>query len=700
MKRICNLSLLSALLIVLGAGAPGCDRESSGRTPAPRAKVFSHKRVLVLGCDGMDPRLVRKLIDENRMPNFAKLEQQGGFKPLETSIPPQSPVAWSNFITGANPGVHGVYDFIHRDLAPADPNLNVAPRTSTSIDVPPPEPLFEFQVSKYQFNSSHLNPFAASQTTTLTRYGVPFWNYLDERGIPIQIYKIPANYPPSESQHGHMCCLAGMGVPDALATLGTYQHFSTEPRAAVDLGGGRRDRIVKDFKTGTYIATIIGPPNEFLPPSSRTGLPPKLEVELRIYRDPENPSLKIAWTNEGVAGNEAREIVLNEGDWSDWQEIHFLKTPVGPSLPTMVRFYVQQVHPEIKLYVSPLNFIPTNCAAVISEPPKFVKEIGEAIGPFYTQGFAETFRARHFKDLDDEEYRKQADIVLNESMRMLDYALERYVDGVLFFYFSSTDLQSHIFWWDSTHPHPFRTEAGAKKYHAVVEHVYERMDEALGKCMASLGDEAAYIVMSDHGFGNFRRQFGLNSWLRENGYLDSDGKPDLFFGKTDWSKTRAYGLGINSLYLNLKGRERMGSVEPADRDALLDEITARLLAYEDPSDPDTHPVARVYRRDEFYKGPEANNAPDLIIGYNREYRSSWQTGMGGFDRTVVSDNREAWSADHCIAHDFVPGIVLSNRRIMSDAPALIDVAPTILAEFGIPTPASMQGRNMFAPASP
>ncbi len=687
------IGLLACLLVV------GCDRASSGDAKSPGgAARAKHPRLMVLGCDGMDPRLVRRLIDEGRMPNFARLERQGGFKPLTTSIPPQSPVAWSNFITGANPGVHGVYDFIHRDLNPTNPALNVTPRTSTSIDVPPPEPMFHFDVGDYRFLSSDINPFAVPQETVLTRAGTPFWDFLDQRGIPAQIYKIPANYPPSESEHGHMCCLAGMGVPDAMATHGTYQHFSTEPRAAGDVQGGRHDRITRDFKNGGYIATLNGPPNEYKPVNRRTGMPPSLTVDLRIFRDPEKPCVKIQWTNAGIAANETLDVVLNEGQWSDWHEVHFLKTPVGPSLPTMVRFYVQEVRPEIKLFVSPLNFVPTNCAAVISEPPSFVKEIGEGIGPFYTQGFAESYKARHNRDISDEEYRAQADLVIDESMKMLDYALRRYVDGVLFFYFSCTDLQAHIFWWDSDRPHPFRSAEDAAKYHRVVERVYERMDDALGRAFAHLGEDVTYIVMSDHGFGNFRRQFGLNSWLRENGYLHST--DDVFYGDTDWSRTKAYGLGINGLYLNLKGRERMGIVEPADRDAVLREISEKLLAYVDPDEPTIHPIRTVYRGDEVYKGAHAADAPDLVIGYERDYRGSWATSTGYFDRAVVRDNREAWSADHCIAHDLVPGVMLSNRPILSDAPALIDMAPTILSAFGIETPSTMEGRNLFGPTGP
>lgn len=679
MLRFARYTLLVALAVaVLGYGAVGCkDSGANG------------KKVLVLGCDGMDPKLVARLMAAGRMPHFAKLAAQGGFKPLTTSIPPQSPVAWSNFITGAGPGVHGIFDFIHRD-----PARQCAPYFSTSLDVPGAEPLFKPEIGGYQFNSQQFNPFAKTAHTELARRGTPFWDFLDARSIPVFLYRMPANYPPSKSPNGHQCCLCDMGTPDALGTQGTYQHFSTRPRAeSDDVGGGMQFRIRTNFDTGGKFARLRGPHNEYLPPQPGKSDPPQMTLDINIYPDKDRDVAKIVYVNQGITGDTTVDVVLNVGEWSDWTEVHFRKTPIGPVFPTMVRFYLQGVRPDIDLYVSPLNFVPTAPAAIISEPPKFVEEVGKRIGPFYTQGFAESFKARDTGVFNDAEYKIQADIVLAERMKLMNDALSQYKDGLLFFYFSSSDLQSHIFWWDNDDPHPCRSPEEAKKYQHVVEDLYTTLDGALGKCMEKLGDDTTIIVMSDHGFCNFRRGFGLNTWLREQGYLAAtdDLKTDA-----DWSKSRAYGMGLNGLYINLKGRERDGIVEPAQRDALLREISEKLLAYVD-KETGRHPVKRVYRTDEVYQGPEAAKAPDLIIGYDRDYRASWNTCLGGFDKAVVIDNKNAWSADHCIAHDVVPGILLTNRRIVADEPALVDIAPTVLGEFGIATPSYMTGRNIFAP---
>ena len=200
--------------------------------------------------------------------------------------------------------------------------------------------------------------------------------------------------------------------------------------------------------------------------------------------------------------------------------------------------------------------------------------------------------------------------------------------------------------------------------------------------------------MSDHGFGNFGRQFNLNSWLRDWGYL---GPPECtsIMKDVDWSQTAAYGLGINGLYLNMKGRERDGLVEPGEeREALLTELMARLEAV---TDFDGQRVIRgVYRSDQIYQGNATGLAPDLIVGYYRGYRASWATCLGDLTPEVLLDNDSAWSADHCADALEVPGVLFCNRHIDGKAPSLVDLAPSILAEFGLPTPPSMVGKNVFS----
>ena len=639
----------------------------------------SRPKVIVIGFDGMDPRLCERLMDAGQLPNLDRLRQSGGYHPLGTSVPPQSPVAWASFITGANPGVHGIFDFIHRD-----PSRQYAPYYAAAETV---EGSGGWDIGEHEVPLTFW-PFDHQPTQTLLRRGgKPFWDYLDEAGVPTWIYDIPANYPPSPSQHGHMHCLAGMGVPDLLGGYGTYQYFDEELLIPVNEDGGRHNPAI--FIGDVCKAKLIGPDN------TAQKKPTKSEVPFRIFRHPTEPTARIELQEQ--------TIVLSEGEWSDWQKLDF-ELSMPAFLPNIhvsgiLRFYLQQVHPRFRLYVSPINIDPSDPGDQrVTEPPEFLVELADELGLFYTAGFQEDHKALSNEVFNDEEYQRQASYVLQERLNLRDYALNHYRDGLLFFYFSSTDLQAHMFWWDGDEKHPKRSPQEAKKYNQAIVELYQQMDGVVGEMVERFGDEATILVMSDHGFANFRRQFNLNTWLRDEGYVRPSTCKSLRVSKgmrgVDWSQTRAYGLGLNGLYLNLKGRERDGIVDDNARDTLIEEITAKLLAVRDPES-GAPVVARVYRTDKTYSGPYVETAPDMIVGYYRGFRASWATALGNITDDVLSDNDSAWSADHCIAADQVPGVVFSNRRILKQDPTLEDMAPTILEAFNVTPPASIEGSSLF-----
>lgn len=656
---------LSAIVI---ATLAGCEKQSDG----------DGKKVVIIGFDGMDPRLCEKLMDAGRMPHLNLMRQAGGFKPLGTSIPPQSPVAWSNFITGAGPGVHGIFDFIHRD-----PSQQVVPYYSAAETATSEE---GWNLNEHRIPLS-FPPFNHNPTQTLLkREGKPFWDYLDEAGVNTRIYDIPANYPPSESHHGHMCCLAGMGVPDLLGSYGTYQLFTEGVVREKEEGGGVRKPLV--FRDDIATASITGPPNTALKKPTNVSIP------MRIYRDTKQDAARIDVND--------KTVLLKQGEWSDWVQLDFeLSMPSfmpNSNASGIVRFYLQEVSPTFRLYTTPVNIDPSKPGdSQISEPPHFVTDIANDLGLFYTAGFQEDHKALRNEAFTDVEYHRQAEYVLEERLELLEHAIDHYDDGLLFFYFSSTDLQSHMFWWQSDAKHPTRSTADAQKYNNTIEQLYERMDAIVGLIIQRLGRDVTVLVMSDHGFCNFRRQFNLNTWLREDGYIKPDVTDNIFSSTIDWSRTKAYGLGLNGLYLNLSGRERDGIVHPDEREALLGELSRKLLTIRDPAD--GRPVIKtVYRSDKVYSGDQVANAPDLIIGYHRDYRVSWATTRGEIPDELLTDNDSAWSADHCIAADEVPGVIFSSRPIVHPSPALIDLAPTVLGEFGVAIPDSMVGRSLFGSA--
>jgi predicted AlkP superfamily phosphohydrolase/phosphomutase len=668
--------LLKRTAAVAAIGAAGVGAGSYWLGSRRRVSRSSGKKVIVIGVDGMDPRLCASMMKAGLLPNLARLRAAGGFSALGTSIPPQSPVAWANFINGAGPGSHGIFDFIHRH-----PQQQCAPFYSAAETVPG---VGGWEVGEHKL-SLDFWPFKHKlPATLLRRQGVPFWDYLDAAGAPSTFYDLPSNYPPSPSQHGHHRCLCGMGTPDLLGTYGTYQHFAENgPEEPVDEGGGKRSKLT--FEAETARARLVGPDNTFLK------TPRPVVVELLVHRDRQ--------ANAAVLEVQGHKILLRAGQWSRWTKVNFELT-----MPALVpnrhvsgicRFYLQEVTPNFRLYVTPVNIDPSAPTVKLSEPPSFIQEVSGRLGLFYTTGFQEDHKARTNGVFVDDEFARQAGMVLEERLALFDDAVENYDDGLLFFYFSSSDLQSHLFWWTSAEKHPTRSAAEAKKYFGHVRRLYQRLDAVVGDILDRYGSRATIIVMSDHGFANFGKQFNLNSWLRDAGYL---GPPECksIMHDVDWSRTQAYGLGINGLYVNLKGRERDGVVEPGDEyEATLTELVDRLEAVTDVDDQKV--IRRVYRADKVYAGSATALAPDLIVGYSRGYRASWATCLGDLTDEVLLDNDSAWSADHCADALEVPGVLFTNRPLRAGAaPSLVDLAPSILAEFGLPRPSGMVGRNIFS----
>jgi predicted AlkP superfamily phosphohydrolase/phosphomutase len=666
--KVSRRSFLKRSAIVAAGGAAAIGAGSYWLGSRSGASRSAGKKVIVIGIDGMDPVLCERMMNERDargrplLPNLARLRETGGFSRLGTSIPPQSPVAWANFINGAGPGSHGIFDFIHRHP--------------------------EEQCSRPFYAAAET---VAGGGTMLRRQGVPFWEHLDAAGVPTTFYDLPCNYPPSPSGHGHHRCLCGMGTPDMLGSYGTYQYFADdgpEQTTTEPGGGGKRSRLV--FEGETARAHIEGPENPFLDEPRQT------EVEFLVHRDRQ--------ANAAMIEVEGRRILLRAGEWSPWTRLTLLSRPwhtlsrrytLSPTSTGICRFYLQQVSPHFRLYVSPVNFDPSNPATQISEPDSFVRDLSGQLGLFPTAGFQEDYQARKNGVFTDDEYIRQAGQVLDERLALLDVALQDYDDGLLYFYFSSSDLQSHILWWDSDDPQPARPEAGrARSNFAHIHRLYRRLDRVIGDLVNRYESQATILVMSDHGFANFGRQFNLNTWLRQNEYLGPADCSSIMHD-VDWSQTRAYGLGINGLYLNMKGRERDGVVEPREREQLLQELVSKLEEVRDEDGTGERVIRNVYRADRVYAGSATALAPDLIVGYARGFRASWATCLGDLTEQILLDNDMAWSADHCADALEVPGVLFSSRPLRKRGPALVDVAPSILAEFGLPTPTDMVGTNIF-----
>jgi predicted AlkP superfamily phosphohydrolase/phosphomutase len=349
-----------------------------------------------------------------------------------------------------------------------------------------------------------------------------------------------------------------------------------------------------------------------------------------------------------------------------------------------IRIYVKQLHPRFAVYVSPINIDASAPAMPISVPQSYSRELAEAIGRFYTQGMPYDTAALRYGVFSREEYIAQSRRASRDSLRILEHALNDFVDGLLFFHFFGVDQDSHMLWGDYEHQ---------------LLETYRMVDRTVGYVRQKAPD-ATLIVMSDHGFVRFDRSVNLNTWLLKEGFLMLDDPANTndeeLLKHVNWSKTRAYALGLNGIYVNQQYRERDGVVaEGEETDAVADSVSSRLLQFRDPENgkPVVHDIVQT-RRD--LRGHMLDRAPDLIVGYYPGYRASWKTALGAVPSAAIEDNADEWRGDHCIASSFVPGVILSNRTSRLASPRLEDLTVTILEEFGITEAGSMEGRSIYS----
>lgn len=661
MRRIARLALvLVALVAALGLAAAWADTTED--RPA---------RVVVLGVDGMDPALLTRFLAEGRLKNFAALAREGGFIPLATSTPPQSPVAWSDFITGTDPGGHGIFDFVALDRE----KLEVVPST-TRIDPAARSPL---EIGRWRI------PLAAEQPRLL-RDGVPFWQLLEQRGVRTTLVSMPANYPPVGSGTRE---LSGMGTPDLRGTAGIFSFYTDDPELRGGSVPGGTIYPVRAVRQRVR-AELEGPLNELVQGSPRARVPFTLTV------DPD-PTHGVAELEIG-----GERTLLNVGEWSGWLPVEFELLPWLANARGMVRFYLKSLSPHIALYASPINIDPRAPAQAIAAPAAYAYELAEKAGPFYTEEMAEDTKALSAGVLTPSEFLAQSELVLEERRRLLRVELERFAadpgPALLFFYLSSIDQRSHMLWREmESESGPPATSADEKLANAVRD-TYVEIDALLGSVREALPTGALLIVMSDHGFAPFLRQAHLNAWLEQHGYLaladrGSRERAEWLAG-IDWTRTRAFAVGLNSLYLNVRGRERRGIVDPAEREKLAREIAGGLAAWKDPRTGQAV-VSAAQLREEIYAGPHLEQAPDLIVGYNRGYRASWATTSAQVPEALLEDNLEAWSGDHCMDARAVPGILVANRTLTTRSAGLRDLTVTILRAFGVDAAPQMTGRPIF-----
>ncbi len=627
------------------------------RRALARARVG---RVVILGLDGLSPVIVSEMMAAGKLSNFARLAAEGTFKPLATTVPAVSPVAWSSFQTGVSPARHNIFDFLTRDRATYLPDLS-------SAHIGPPRRFLNF--GKYCIP-------LGKPTLRLLRKSKPFWRILGEHGVFSSVLRVPITFPP-EKFHG--VSLSAMCVPDLLGTQGTFTYYVEDGAAGEHEGG----QVVRVARAGDVVSSfLLGPEN----PITRAHEPLRL-------------AFKVADDGRGGAVLEldGARVALKVGEYTDWTPVAF-RAGLGVRVRGAARFLLKSLAP-FSLYVTPLNVDPDKPALPISHPYIYAVYLSKLLDRYATLGLAEDTWALNEGVLDEGAFLDQVWRHHGERERMWEDALAKTRKGVVVCVFDTPDRVQHMFFRYRTPNHPANAGKDTTTFAGALDEMYEKMDALVGATWARLGPDDLFVVMSDHGFAPFVRGVNLNAWFRREGYLRlKDGAAGgKWLADVDWSRTKAYAIGLTGIFLNIAGREAQGIVAPGNAAALKAEIKAKLTGLRDGG---AVAVNEVYDLAAIYQGPYLADGPELVVGYASGWRASWDSATGRVGAEVFEDNVKAWSGDHCIASDLVPGVLFSNARIATERPRIIDLAPTVLDLFGLAVPPYMEGRPLALELAP
>jgi predicted AlkP superfamily phosphohydrolase/phosphomutase len=686
---------------------------------APLAAHADQQKVIVLGFDGVDARYTEQWMNEGKLPNLAKLRAQGTFRPLRPTIPAQTPVSWSTFSTGIDPGRTGIFDFLRRD-----------PKTYLPV-------FAAFDETKEPFLLGEKNPFVAAagilvvlalialffrRTARMVmiviavaasagaflatkkyipvtkpgvinrRQGIPFWEAAANAGRKARVVHVPVTFPAHDFPAGEM--LAGLGVPDVSGRVGKPFFFTSE--LDFHRTGSNEFSIeveqLEDNK-GRISTKIQGPPNKLF------GTPPYISIPMTITVANDRNSITIEESGQSVT--------LRPGQWSGWTDFVF---PFNPLIKIhgISRFHLITSQPEVKLYLSPINFDPRNLPPGfnISAPPKWAPQLARDHGLYKTLGWQIDTWAISEGFADEQMFWDDMTFTVAQDRKMFDAFLTG-DDDLMVQCFEFPDRVGHVFWRLMDPRHPAYNAALNAKWGDALLRSYQLMDAIVGDAMAAAEKKnAALIVLSDHGFASFRKSVNYNTWLVMNGYMTlktgvqvKDRNVEMLFDSgqfwenVDWSHTRAYAMGLGEMYINVKGREWQGIVNPGpEYDALKSELKSRLVTMTDMETME-HPVRRVLAREEIYRQFDPNMIPDLFVTNNDGYRVSWQTSLGGIPKNLIEPNKQVWSGDHCsVDPEIVKGIFFYNRKLATDrAPYIGDIYPTVLGLLDVSPPYELDG---------
>src|SRR5436190_413765 len=605
---------------------------------AAGSAAAQQRKVIVLGFDGVDARYTERWMNEGKLPNLAKLRAQGTFRPLLPTTPAQTPVSWSTFSTGIDPGRTGIFDFLRRD-----------PKTYLPV-------FAAFDETKEPFLLGDRNPIAVGGAVFLLflliaailllrrrriggvvtlvigaalaaglfvavkkyipvtrpgvinrRQGIPFWEAAAKAGKKATIVHVPVTFPATDFDEGHM--LSGLGVPDMSGRVGKPFYFTSE--LDFQRAGASNEFSIEvvqlEDNRGVIHTEIQGPPNKLF------GDPPYIKIPMTIAVANDRNSVEIE-----VSG---QKFTLKPGDWTGWVNFTFPFNPLI-KLHGISRFHLIASQPEVKLYLSPINFDPRSLPPGfrISTPPKWAPEVAKQMGLYKTLGWEIDTWAISEGFATEQMFWDDMEWTVTQDRKMFGHFLQR-DDDLTVQCFEFPDRVGHVFWRFVDPTHPAYDAKLAIQWGDALLKAYQLMDDIVGDAMAAAEKKhAVLIVASDHGFASFRKHVHYNTWLVMNGYMT----------------------------LRKGGEVKERNVEMI---------------------------------------------PDLFVMNNDGYRVSWQTSLGGVPKQVFEPNKAVWSGDHCsVDPEIVKGIFFVNEKLATNrAPYIADIYPTVLGRLGVGVPYEVDG---------
>jgi predicted AlkP superfamily phosphohydrolase/phosphomutase len=555
-------------------------------------------KTLILGFDSFDPKVFEELAGRGELPNFEKLSAHGGYSLLEVCSPPQTEVSWTSIATGADPGGHGIFDFVHRDPATYIPFVSILPTRRSAL------------------GEQFVPPYTART----------FFEEASSMGYPATALWWPAMFPARPEVP--VMTLPGLGTPDIRGQLGVGTLFSSEDEskektAVVKLVPAGRDR---------YQAELPGPQTK-----GREG-PRTIRLPLVV---------EVIDANTARLTVDNQQIELRPGEWSDILELRF-NTGMLMTIHAITRFIAVSLKGAARIYALPRQIHPLHSTWHYATSKTFSKKLWTEVGPYLTLGWPQDTTGLEEGCITDEQFLDLCRMIFERRIQILEYLLDDFREGVLASIFDDLDRVQHMFFHDRMD---------------IVHDWYRLLDEFVGKVNARVeawNGKYRYLILSDHGFSDFRKKIHLNRWLLEQNYLYMKNGGDDLSG-VDWNKTKAYAVGLNSIYLNISGREGQGSVAAEQIEPLLGEIKNRLLDWTDADG--TAIVQKVRLKHETFNGPFTRFGPDLVVGYAPGSRASAETGLGKIPAAALEPNTDHWGADHCMDAEAVPGVIFANRDL-------------------------------------